>query len=102
MINNILPYLVVSGLLFAIGFAVVVSKKNLILMLMGVELMLNAVNVNFAAFSKFDPDPVKGQMFSIFVMIIAAAEIAVGLAIVLKIRRHYHEIDPEKLNNLQG
>lgn len=71
-------------------------------MLMGVELMLNAVNVNFAAFSKFDPDPVQGQIFSIFIMIIAAAEIAVGLAIVLKIRRHYHEIDPEKLNNLQG
>lgn len=102
MINNIFPYLVVSGLLFAIGFAVVVSKKNLILMLMGVELMLNAVNINFVAFSKFDPDPVQGQIFSVFVMIIAAAEIAVGLAIVLKIRRYYDGIDPEKLNNLQG
>ncbi len=101
MINNILPYLVVSGLLFAIGFAVVVSKKNLILMLMGVEMMLNAVNINFAAFSKFDPDPVQGQIFSVFVMIVAAAEIAVGLAIVLKIRRYYGGIDPENLNNLR-
>lgn len=101
MSDDILPYLMVSGLLFALGFAVVLTKKNLILMLMGVEMMLNAVNINFAIFSKFDAHAEQGQIFSIFIMIVAAAEVAVGLAIALKIRRHYLEIDPEKLNSLR-
>jgi NADH:ubiquinone oxidoreductase subunit K len=100
--NNIAPYLMVSTFLFVIGFAIIVSKKNLIMMLMGVELMLNAVNINFIVFSKFDPTPEQGQLFSIFIMLVAAAEIAVGLAIVLKIREYYNNINPDSLNNLKN
>jgi NADH:ubiquinone oxidoreductase subunit K len=101
MINEILPYLAVASILFAIGLAVVITKKNLILMLMGVELMLNAVNINFVGFSKFDSSPANGQIFSIFIMIVAAAEVAIGLAIVLKIRKHYAQINPENVNILK-
>lgn len=100
MINEIFPYLVVSCLLFAIGLGVVITKKNLILMLMGVELMLNAVNINFIAFAKLNSFPTTGHMFSIFIMIVAAAEIAIGLAIVLKVRKHYQQINPENLKEL--
>ncbi len=72
------------------------------MMLMGVELMLNAVNVNFVAFSKFDPVPERGQLFSIFIMLVAVAEIAVGLAIILKIKAWYKDINPEKLDTLKN
>ena len=101
MINEILPYLAVSCILFGVGLAVVITKKNLILMLMGVELMLNAVNINFVTFSKFDTTPADGQVFSIFIMIVAAAEVAIGLAIVLKIRKYYAQINPEIVNILK-
>jgi NADH:ubiquinone oxidoreductase subunit K len=100
--NNILPYLLVSCCLFAIGFSVVVTKKNLILMLMGVELMLNAVNINFIVFSKYDPVPEQGQIFTIFIMLVAAAEIALGLAIILKIREYYQSINPDSITTLKN
>jgi NADH-quinone oxidoreductase subunit K len=100
--NNIYSYLVISGLLFAIGLAVTVTKKNLILMLMGLELMLNAVNINFVAFSKYDPHPEKGQIMSLMIMLVAACEVAVGLAIVLKIKKYYQSIDPEALDDLKN
>lgn len=100
--NNLTPYLLVSACLLCIGFTVVVSKKNLIMMLMGVELMLNAININFVAFSKFDVIPERGQLFSIFVMLVAVAEISVGLAIVLKIKAYYKDINPERLDTLKN
>lgn len=100
--NEIFPYLVISCLLFATGLAVVITKKNLIMMLMGVELMLNAANINFVMFSKFSPDPSQAQVFSLFVMIVAAAEIAIGLAIILKIKKHYQTISPENINELKN
>ena len=100
--NNILPYLITSGILFALGLTIIVSKKNLILMLMGVELMLNAVNINFVAFSKFDLVPEQGQLFALFIMIGAASEVAVGLAIILKIKKHYENINPENLRDLKN
>jgi NADH:ubiquinone oxidoreductase subunit K len=100
--NDIFPYLLVSGILFAIGLTILVTKKNLILMLMGIELMLNAVNINFVAFSKYDKIPEQGQIFALFVMMIAASEVAVGLAIILKIKKYYENINPEKLNELKN
>lgn len=101
MSNDIFPYLTVAAILFSIGLAVILTKKNLIMMLMGVELMLNAVNINFVSFAKFDTQPNQGQLFTLFIMIIAAAEIAIGLAIVLKIRKHYEMINPENINELK-
>jgi NADH-quinone oxidoreductase subunit K len=100
--NDIFPYLLVSGILFALGLTILVTKKNLILMLMGIELMLNAVNINFVAFSKYDKIPEKGQIFALFVMMVAASEVAVGLAIILKIKKYYENINPEKLNELKN
>ena len=100
--NDIFPYLLVGGILFAIGLTILVTKKNLILMLMGIELMLNAVNINFVAFSKYDKIPEHGQTFALFVMMVAASEVAVGLAIILKIKKHYENINPENLNELKN
>jgi NADH:ubiquinone oxidoreductase subunit K len=95
-------YLIISALLFAIGLAVVVTKRNAILMLAGVELMLNAVNINLVAFSQYDQNRWQGQMFALFVIVIAAAEITVALAIVLKVYDYFKNIDLEEANQLKN
>ncbi|MEW8959075.1 NADH-quinone oxidoreductase subunit K [Moorella humiferrea] len=81
-------YLAVGGLLFCIGLFGALAKKNAIAVLMGIELMLNAVNINLVAFNHFlQPAQVTGQIFAIFVIVVAAAEVAVGLALVINIYR---------------
>jgi NADH:ubiquinone oxidoreductase subunit K len=95
-------YLIISALLFSIGLAVAVTKRNAILVLMGIELMLNAVNLNLIAFSQYDTIHLQGQMFAIFVMVIAAAEVSIGLAIILKIYDYFKNIDLEEANNLKN
>lgn len=95
-------YLIISALLFSIGLAVVATKRNAILVLMGVELMLNAVNLNMIAFSQFDPQRLQGQMFALFIMVVAAAEVTVGLAIILKIYDYFKNIDLEEVNELKN
>jgi NADH:ubiquinone oxidoreductase subunit K len=95
-------FVLVSSVVFALGFAVLVTKKNLIMMLMGVELMLNSVNINFVAFSRNAIDPFEGQLFSLFLMIIAASEVAVALAIILKLKEHYKTINPDMLDELKN
>ncbi|RFS13985.1 NADH-quinone oxidoreductase subunit NuoK [Emticicia sp. C21] len=94
-------YLIIGALLFSIGLAVAVTKRNAILVLMGIELMLNAVNLNMIAFSQYDPNRLQGQMFALFVMVIAAAEITVALAIILKIYDYFKNIDLEATNELK-
>lgn len=83
--------LALSGLLFAIGVAGVLLRRNAIVMFMCIELMLNAVNLSLVAISRFVG--IEGQLFVIFVMIVAAAEAAVGLAIIISIFRHYESVD---------
>jgi len=83
--------LALSGLLFAIGVVGVLLRRNAIVMFMCVELMLNAVNLSFVAISRYVG--IEGQLFVIFVMIVAAAEAAVGLAIIISIYRHYESVD---------
>jgi NADH-quinone oxidoreductase subunit K len=83
--------LVLSGLLFAIGTVGVLSRRNAIVIFMCVELMLNAVNLSFVAISRYVG--VEAQLFVIFVMTVAAAEAAVGLAIIISIFRHYKSVD---------
>ena len=96
-------YLAVSAILFAIGFAGVVTRKNAIIVLMGIELMLNAANLNFVAFWKFGPGPATdGYMFVLFSIAIAAAESAVGLALVILIYRHFKSTNLEQTNRLRG
>ena len=81
-------FLVVSGALFSLGLYSVLARRNAVLVLMGVELMLNAVSVNLVAFSLFgDPRLFLGQIFAIFVIVIAAAEVGLGLAIILRLFR---------------
>lgn len=72
------------------------------MILMGIELMLNAANLNFVAFSKYDPDKLQGQLFTIFVIMIAASEAAVGLAILLKLYSHFKTSDINNAKTLQG
>lgn len=94
-------YLIIGAILFSIGLAVAVTKRNAILVLMGVELMLNAVNLNLIAFSQYDPDRLQGQMFALFVMVVAAAEITVALAIILKIYDYFKNIDLDGVSELK-
>ncbi len=94
------PSLALSALLFAIGVLGVVVRRNAIVVFMCVELMLNAVNLSFVAFSQVHG--MDGQIMVFFVMTVAAAEAAVGLAIILAIYRHIRTVDLESVNLLQG
>ena len=89
-----------SAVLFVIGVVGVLTRRNAILIFMCVELMLNAVNLSFVAFSRLYG--VAGPVFVIFVMTVAAAEAAVGLAIVISIFRHYESVDLRNVNLLKG
>ena len=97
-------YLIFSSLLFAIGLAGALTRRNAILVLIGVELMLNAANLNFIAFWRFseNPEALTGIMFVIFSIGIAAAEAAVGLALIIAIYRHYKTTSLEKVDSLKG
>ncbi len=94
--------LIVAALLFSLGLAIVVVKRHAIVVLMGVELMLNAANLNLVAFSQYDPDRLQGQMMTLFVLVVAAAEAAVALAIVLQVYRHYRTVQLDEINDLEG
>ena len=92
-------YLALAAILFCIGIFGVLTRRNAIGVLMSIELMFNAVNINFIAFSKFiTPTILTGQIFSIFVIAIAAAEVTVGLAMVILIYRNYKGINIDKIN----
>ena len=92
-------YLVLAAILFAIGLYGALTKRNAVIVLMCIELMLNAVNITLVAFSRFVvPELLTGQVFAIFVMVVAAAEVAVGLAIILAIYRGLTDIDVTKIN----
>ncbi len=93
-------YLLTSAFLFSIGLAIVVVKRNIIVVLMGIELMLNAVNLNLVAFSKNDPT-LQGQIFSLFVIVVAACEAVVALAIVLKVYEHFQTVHLDEINQLK-
>lgn len=99
-------WLVVSSLLFAIGAYGVLTKRNAIVVLMCIEIMLNAANLNLVVFSSYHTvlhgwaDP-SGQVFALFSIAIAAAEVAVGLAIILSVYRRYKTIDVDKINVLR-
>ncbi len=101
--NSLNTYLIISALLFSLGLLGVLQRRNLIGMLISVELMLNAANLNFMAFNRFlTPDPVVGQVFALFVMGLAAAEAAIGLSIILALFRKMHSINIERAQKLKG
>jgi NADH-quinone oxidoreductase subunit K len=96
--------LLFSSALFSVGLVAALSRSNSILVLLGIELMLNAANINFVAFWRFGPAPSAGTgvMFVIFAIAVAAAEAAVGLALVIAIYRHQQNIRLEAANQLKG
>ena len=94
-------YIIVSTILFCIGVVGVLTRRNTIVIFMSVELMLNSVNLLLAAFSTFHNDPA-GQIFVFFIMAVAAAEVAVGLAIIVMIYRNIHSVDINELSRLKG
>ncbi len=97
-------YLIVSALLFSIGLAGALTRRNAILVLVGIELMLNAANLNFIAFWRYGPNPeaLTGIMFAIFAIGVAAAEAAVGLALIISIYRHYKTTNLDQIDSMRG
>ncbi len=95
-------YLAVAAILFTIGvFGIFVNRKNVIIILMSIEMILLAVNINFVAFSHFLQDPA-GQVFVFFILTVAAAESAIGLAILVVLFRNVHTINVDDLDKLKG
>ncbi len=96
-------YLVVGAVLFGIGLYLALGKRNAVGILMGIELMLNAVNLTLVSFSRFaeSPRPIDGQVFAVFVITVAAAEAAVALALAVAIYRHRESIDVDRMNILK-
>ncbi len=95
--------LIVGALLFSIGLYIALTKRNAVAVLMGIELMLNAVNLTLIGFSRFiqSPRPLDGHVFALFVITVAAAEAAVALALVVAIYRHRDTIDVDRINLLR-
>ena len=101
--NCLGSYLVIGALLFSFGIYGLVARKTIIGMLIASELVLAGSSVNFMAFNRFlAPDPTIGQIFTLFIMAIAAAEAAIAISIVIAVYRNYKSIDTEDLVDLQG
>ena len=95
-------YLLLAAMLFSIGVWGLINSRNAVRVLMSIELMLNAVNINLMAFSSYvDGDLIRGQVFAVFVITVAAAEAAVGLAILLSLYRNRVTVDMEQFNLLR-
>ena len=100
----LLAYLLLSALLFAIGLAGALTRRNAIIVLIGIELMLNAANLNFIAFWRYgsNPEALAGIQFVIFSIGVAAAEAAVGLALIISIYRHYKTTNVDQIRSMKG
>ena len=98
---SLTDFLIVSAALFCIGLYMIVTKRNAIQILIGIELMLNAAILNLVAFGKYDRVANGGQIFALFAILLAAATTAVALAIILNVYKKYKTIDPGRINNLK-
>jgi NADH-quinone oxidoreductase subunit K len=95
-------YLVISAALFSLGLMGVLTRKNAVNVLMGVELILNSANINLVAFSKYSAGNINGQIFAVFIIVVAAAEAAVALAIVLSMFRIIKTVNLDRADTLKG
>lgn len=103
MVIGLSHYLILGAMLFCIGILGVITSRNIIKVLMSIEILLNAVNINFVAFANYtDLGEVKGQVFALFIMAIAAAEVALGLAILISLYRNKPTVDVEEMRDLRG
>ncbi|MGQ9819090.1 MAG: NADH-quinone oxidoreductase subunit NuoK [Candidatus Kapaibacteriales bacterium] len=94
-------YLILSAILFGLGLFAIITRKNAVLVLMGVELVLNSANINFVAFAKYGNLNIDGHIAVIFVIMLAAIEVAVALAIVLNIYQNYKHINVDEVDKLK-
>ena len=95
-------FLIISAVLFCIGLYAVLTKKNAIQILIGIEFMINAAVLNFVAFGRFDKINGGGQLFALFAIVLAAAGVAVALAIILNVYKHFKTLDPSKIDKLKN
>ena len=96
-------YLVISSVLFSLGVFAIVTRRNAIAILMGIELILNSANINFIAFNRFGGmEVLDGHVFAIFVIVLAAAEAAVALAIIINLFKNAGSVDVDEANTLKG
>ena len=95
-------FLLIGAGLFCLGIYIVLSKRNAIQILIGIELIINSAILNLVAFGKFDKTHNGGQSFALFAIVLAAAAVAVALAIILNVYRQYKTIDPAKVERLKG
>jgi NADH-quinone oxidoreductase subunit K len=93
--------LYVAALLFVVGITTLITRRNLIMMLIGLELMLNGANLNLVALTKLHPAALDGQMFALFIILVAVCEAAVGIAIVLRVYHFYKTSDPGEISELK-
>jgi NADH:ubiquinone oxidoreductase subunit K len=94
-------FLILSGLLFSLGLFAILTRRNAIMVLMGIELVLNASNINFVAFSRYVMTSLDGNVVAVFVIILAAAEAAIALAIVLNIYQNFNTVNVDEINQLK-
>ncbi len=94
-------YLAISAALFGLGIVAIVTRRNVLYVLMGIEMILNAANINFVAFNRFGENALDGRMFAIFTIILAAAEAAVALAIVLNVFHLFDSVKPSEADLLR-
>ncbi|MBM3213539.1 NADH-quinone oxidoreductase subunit NuoK [Candidatus Poribacteria bacterium] len=95
-------FVILSAILFVLGMYAVLTRRNAIAILMGTELILNAANLNFVAFTRYIVGGVAGQMIAVFVIVLAAAEAAVALAIILTLYQEMNTISPDETQELKG
>lgn len=101
--NYIEPYLMISSILFSLGIYAVITRKNAVAILMGIELILNSANINFITFNKFGNfNSLDGHVFTVFVIVLAAAEAAVALAIIINLFKNIGTVDVDKAQEMKG
>lgn len=103
MITSIYPYLMISSILFSLGVYAIVTRKNAVAILMGIELILNSANLNFVTFNHFSGNlKLDGHVFAMFIIVLAAAEAAVALAIIINLFKNLGSVDTSEANILKG
>lgn len=99
--DSLFTYLVLAALLFALGIFAMISRRNAVGILMGVELILNASGLNFVAFARFNGHQLEGQVFTLFIIVLAAAEAAVALALVLAVFQTHRSIELDRVDEMR-
>ncbi|MGD1843522.1 MAG: NADH-quinone oxidoreductase subunit NuoK [Thermonemataceae bacterium] len=100
MLPHLVYFLLLGAFLFCVGLMLVLTKRNAVIMLIGIEFMFNAANINLVAFSQYEPTRLQGQVFSLFVIVVAAAETVVALAILIQVYKHFKTINLSVINEI--